>query len=417
MVLSTRAVDVQVRTSTLLASELVVGLFVVAFAVACSNGGAPSSTTSTATTSQPILNGADDPTDTSVMVVLSCFGPCTFGKNGLNVQALCSSTLVAPNLLVTARHCVAPILGDPKSIECPGSTFGATREADSFLVSPNGNVYGGGPFLRVEAVDVPPGDEVCGHDLAVVRLAQPYVGSAPYVPNIAKPPTVGEDYSAIGYGDNVATGGGSGVRRRLDGLKIACIGAACPLVLADGTPAVVEAEFAGTIGTCPGDSGGPALGAGNVLLGAVSRGDSECRHPISPRLDAWGAWLEARAAEAAMAGGYPVPAWALEPAGPDGALDAGVRDGATDGAGGSGPGGDAGFPFPVDAAAGGTPQAGATPGPLVAGGGCSIVAGADAGDRGAARNAGAFALALAAAACVRRRRLRLRARRAKLVIP
>lgn len=399
-----------------LAAAAVAALACAAAAVACSDR-APSPAPPTATSEQPILGGVSDTTDGSVVALLACFGPCSFGSNGLNVESLCSSALIAPNLILTARHCVAPILGGTSNIECPSAKFGAVRAPDSFLVTPNASVYAGGPFLRVEAVEVPPGDELCGHDLAVVRLAAPYVGSPPYAPVITQAPTIGEIYAAIGYGDNAETGGGSGQRRRLDGLTVACVGGSCPFVFTDGTSAVVDPEFAGTTGVCPGDSGGPAVVSGGLVIGVVSRGDGTCHHPIYTRTDAWGAWLEARASEAASRGGYPVPGWALAPTGPDALVDAGP-DGGDGGGGAGGPGGpggpggasDGGFAFPLDAGGardGGGPTTLAAGGPFDVGGGCAVAA------PGSGR--GGIFLLLALAAVVRR--LRRRARSAKLDVP
>jgi Trypsin len=276
--------------------------------------------------SQPVVGGYFDTSAGPTVAIFRCNGTCAFTPY-LNPLEICSGTLIAPNLILTARHCVAPEENSSEGVLCSETTFDAPYAADNFIATPADNVNAGGPWFIAREVDVSgqDGDLVCGNDLAVLQLRDPYLGATPMVPRITQAPMAGETYSAIGYGDDLD--GGIGYRHRRDGLHVMCVGTACTLIGLDDVPAVTEAELEGQTGLCGGDSGGPAVDANGLLFGVTSRADaSKCDRPVYSRVDSHAAWLQAQAVTAASWGGYELPAWAYaslpDDAGTDGAVEA-----------------------------------------------------------------------------------------------
>jgi hypothetical protein len=215
----------------------------------------------------------------------------------------CTATLVAPNLLVTARHCVSPgvrtqvvcgmaELGDPVG----GAAVFATNDP----VPGSTSTWYGGEEVRVQ----PDSNDTCGWDVALVILKEsiPSRVAVPAIPRIDRPAERGEAYIAIGYGVN-EDGQETEGRMLLGELEVRC-SSDCDRRY------VVSNEFMGETGVCSGDSGGPALDADGKLMGVVSRGSDPCSTPIYGSVAAWSDWIRETAFEAAALGGYPAPFWA-----------------------------------------------------------------------------------------------------------
>jgi hypothetical protein len=286
------------------------------------------------TSARPIQGGSDDGTHLFAVGIL---GQMTRGT------ALCSGALLAPNLVATARHCVAALPGNGV-IACPTTQFGALTPASSIVVTTDADVRTGTTQLAVAKIILPTGADqisVCGHDIALLILSQNVALPAYVTPVLSPPMTDHTVYSTtvtdIGYGISSPTdtaGTSAGIRRIKPDVKLTCI--SNDTTFTDCLPSMAAqltaAEFVSGNGTCEGDSGSNAFEQSNfdagkwVSFGVLSRGGTvggTCVGGIYSRFDAWSALITGAANQAATMGGYPVPSWA---GGQDGGSGSPSRD-------------------------------------------------------------------------------------------
>lgn len=297
------------------------GALAAAVAAGCSSQDRPADPFGTATSD--IQGGTADTTHTFAVGV-------AITQTGLT---LCSGALLAPNLVATARHCVAPPPAEP--IDCATTMFGSLATAANVFVSDDAVLTNSSRFVKVTNVIVPTGpnqNKVCGNDIALLILAQP-IQLPHYVTPIITPPMTDHSLfsttmTAIGYGVDTptdTTGATSGTRRIRENIDLTCIPndktfADC---FADPTASrfISANEFEGGAGTCDGDSGSSAYEQRSFLqgqwnsFGVLSRGGvdpdgSTCIASVYTRFDAWGPLLVSAAQQAALAGGYSPPVWA-----------------------------------------------------------------------------------------------------------
>jgi MYXO-CTERM domain-containing protein len=248
--------------------------------------------------SESIAGGQVDTYHTSVLGMFTMSG---YGGG------MCSGTLIAPNLVLTAQHCVAPILGNSEYVICGKSAFGNPYAGSNVYVTNDQKMSQDSTnWWQGSSVHVPTdGNDTCGFDVALVILSKnvPQSVTTPYVPRIDVEPEPGELYQAVGYG---TTGYGyGGARMHRSNLKVVCKpGGSCGY-------GINSREWLGDTGICQGDSGGPALDMNDKVIGVVSRGSEPCDTPIYGSVTAWKPWLTEIALKAAEQGGYDPPFWVL----------------------------------------------------------------------------------------------------------
>lgn len=255
---------------------------------------------------QPIKGGFEAPNDTSVV-----------GIYDVTIGGQCSGSLIAPNVVLTARHCVS---NTPESIACGDAKPGSLHKASSFYVTTKPYfTQNAGDYHEVREVIALPLDaaspdplvnkeDLCGRDMAILILSSNIDPSeaVPLVPRVDASLVAGEEYYAVGFGATNDSGGGAGVRRRRDDLFVDCVAEQCPSIY------VKTSEFIGDTGICQGDSGGPAIDMAGRVVGVTSRGSIGCENPVYGHVFGWGQWMKdvvLYAAQPAI-GNYPAPPWA-----------------------------------------------------------------------------------------------------------
>lgn len=332
-----------------------------------------------------------------------------------NGERLCSASLVAENLAVTARHCAATVgdgrflcspSGERTEIDADAGRMGLDLPPETLEFYSN-DTPRSEPVALGERIVSTLSDSACRDDLAFVVLDRAV--ELPILPlRRGRPGLEGEAVVAVGYG--MTQGNAPAIdyetqkRRRKAGLSISSVGPDSRDVVGMAPARVVIVDGPGA---CLGDSGGPLLAEStNALLAVHSLVEGDC---VSPESRSWYAhlpplwpWAE-RAFDAAGATPTLEPDPSGDPCTEGGCAGQGAGGAAAGGAGGNDSSGAGGAPpKPPDP----EPDAGTRTKPTERrDSGCAI---GDARRRGSST---ASAAALSLAALLRRMRRRARAQR------
>lgn len=245
-----------------------------ACAVACSSGPNDDiAREATASTHQRIIRGraSDDSQDAVVLLLRT--------ENG-QLASSCTGTLLAPNLVLTARHCVSDTdhgaLCDEQGNAVSGAGVIADYAPSDIFVVTGPSVSWTQPEASGRGARIfHDGSKVlCNHDLALLSLTKPIAGAKIAPVRLDAPPAIDERFTAIGWG---LTEGGQSPSQRMTrpGISVIALGPSADF-------GAGRSEFVVGEGICSGDSGGPALSSKGAVVGVVSRGGNGTSSDTNP---------------------------------------------------------------------------------------------------------------------------------------
>ncbi len=224
----------------------------------------------TAETQQPIIGGTADTGDPAIVAL---YGYYVGAMDG----ALCTCELIAPQVLLTAAHCVDPAVDAAEGVTPP--TPGEKKTFLAFLgddLNDKSQTMVNSNFHLVAETHFDPLFDIQnltnGHDIAVAILNHPITTITP-IPyqrtKLTSRAVKGKTIRLVGYGlnDGQDTMGTSAGTKRTTTTKINSYGTK---LIGFGSA---------TNNTCQGDSGGPALydeGGVETIIGVTSFGPRGC---------------------------------------------------------------------------------------------------------------------------------------------
>jgi S1-C subfamily serine protease len=229
---------------------------------------------------------------------------------------LCSGALVAPNLVLTARHCVSRAVTATPSCDARGRSHNGDHLAED--VDPSSiAIYTGTqvrpdvdmPVARAVRTLHPTGQVLCDSDVAFLVLDRTIPNATILSMRLHAPVEAGDMVVPVGFG-----GGPSNVVGHKVARQKSTVLATGPSANAATGAVLGPREFEVDRATCRGDSGGPAIDImSGEIVGVVSRGGScsATGNHVYTRVDAYsrlaGAAFAAADRESSVAAAREVP--------------------------------------------------------------------------------------------------------------
>jgi len=181
----------------------------------------------------------------------------------------CSGTLIEPDKVLTAHHCVS-------AREPLKRAAGDNVRPETVTVELGGDYLPWGQVGVLHIVAPPCGGAAGKGDIAILILREPLSDVAMLRPQLDRTPEVGETVYPVGFGRCALSREGIRRKKRAGG----------------AVETVQSGRFSLHAAICPGDSGGPVIGEGGELVGVISASvmdESETSKGASEfiRLDRW----------------------------------------------------------------------------------------------------------------------------------
>ncbi len=190
----------------------------------------------------------------------------------------CTAALVAPNLVITARHCVSNYVdlkytcgADGNLVSGPGGQMGTLLDP-SLISIRTGTTLKPVKLATGTQIFAAATSTMCQNDIALMVLDQA-VTTMPIMPiRLYVGTQPGEQVRIVGYG--IDADAGFGVRYSLSGLTITEVGTSQFRPVGDSIPPRMFETDGPAM--CYGDSGGPALSDQNAIIGISSQFVGDC---------------------------------------------------------------------------------------------------------------------------------------------
>lgn len=230
------------------------------------------------TTHAAIVNGeASGDRDQSVIVI---------GFQSGNAIGECTGILVAPNLVLTARHCVSDLSSEfggicddsGNLVEDSGGTIAGDRDPAKIIILVGSDAKTA-QKITAKKIFHDGADYLCNNDIAMILLEKSASNPVIAPLRLNNPPVVGESLLAVGWG--VANDSKGFIRRRRDNIPILAVG---PIDEVTKYGPLPPREFITGEDICSGDSGGPLFSSETgAVVGISSKGGNG--YPFDPDKD------------------------------------------------------------------------------------------------------------------------------------
>jgi V8-like Glu-specific endopeptidase len=253
----------------------------LALASGCSSAGdhanGDSADETVARAASPIIAGTPSTSDQDAVVLLAIY-------SGGQLHGTCTGTLVAPNLVLTARHCVsdtdrgALCNASGRALQ-EGAVHGDYAASDLYVYTGVDGVRNAYDTKRAAARGKQLVHEnvstMCNSDVAFIVLESSVQGRiAPL--RLKGAAREGERLTAVGWGLTEA-GDLPTKRQQREGIAVEYVG---PVTLDEASGiGLGSSEFLVGESICSGDSGGPTFSSKGAVVGVVSRGGGGTTSP------------------------------------------------------------------------------------------------------------------------------------------